>query len=100
MEENERAAAVNSMVYEANARLADPVHGSAGTVYQLQRQIAELETELAITQKEVVRMSRKRDDLTSIVTGRSHVLPPTEQSDDLMLEDIGPLWEPLWNWKV
>ncbi|GLJ17634.1 hypothetical protein SUGI_0307060 [Cryptomeria japonica] len=100
VEENERAVAVNNMAYEANARLADPVYGSASAVYQLQKQIAELESELAITQEEVARMSRKRDVLISIVIGGSHVWSTTQQTDDLILEDIDLLWEPLWNWKV
>ncbi|XP_057853086.2 LOB domain-containing protein 1-like [Cryptomeria japonica] len=100
LKENERAGAVSSMVIEANARLENPVHGCASAVYQLQKQIAELGSELAITQAEVVRMSRKRDVLSSIVTGDYHLLPPTQQNDNFISEDVDDLWEPLWISKV
>ncbi|KAD2804907.1 hypothetical protein E3N88_38284 [Mikania micrantha] len=45
--ESYRADAVTSMVYEANARLRDPVYGCAGTICQLQEQISVLQVELA-----------------------------------------------------
>ncbi|KAJ0798534.1 putative transcription factor LOB family [Helianthus annuus] len=34
--ESQRTDAVSSMVYEANARLRDPVYGCAGAICQLQ----------------------------------------------------------------
>uniref|UniRef100_A0A0D9ZTL9 LOB domain-containing protein n=1 Tax=Oryza glumipatula TaxID=40148 RepID=A0A0D9ZTL9_9ORYZ len=36
--EEQRADAVSSMVYEANARIRDPVYGCAGAICQLQKQ--------------------------------------------------------------
>uniref|UniRef100_A0A0C9SB45 TSA: Wollemia nobilis Ref_Wollemi_Transcript_877_578 transcribed RNA sequence n=1 Tax=Wollemia nobilis TaxID=56998 RepID=A0A0C9SB45_9CONI len=41
-----RADAVSSMVYEATARLRDPVYGCAGRVRQLEEQVGELQAEL------------------------------------------------------
>ncbi|KAI4385724.1 hypothetical protein MLD38_003719 [Melastoma candidum] len=49
-----RADAVSSMVYEANARMRDPVYGCAGAICQLQKQVTELQEQLARAQAELV----------------------------------------------
>ncbi|XP_019199174.1 PREDICTED: LOB domain-containing protein 1 [Ipomoea nil] len=54
--ESQRADAVSSMVYEANARLRDPVYGSAGAICHLQKQVSELQAQLAQTQAELLNM--------------------------------------------
>ncbi|KAG8084501.1 hypothetical protein GUJ93_ZPchr0010g8753 [Zizania palustris] len=45
--EEQRADAVSSMVYEANARIRDPVYGCAGAICHLQKQVNELKAQLA-----------------------------------------------------
>ncbi|KAL6865381.1 hypothetical protein ACP4OV_016532 [Aristida adscensionis] len=45
--EEQRADAVSSMVYEASARIRDPVYGSAGAIWQLQKQVNDLRAQLA-----------------------------------------------------
>ncbi|KAG0516712.1 hypothetical protein BDA96_09G027400 [Sorghum bicolor] len=45
--EEHRADAVSSMVYEAAARIRDPVYGCAGAICQLQKQVNELKAQLA-----------------------------------------------------
>ncbi|CAK9278579.1 unnamed protein product, partial [Sphagnum jensenii] len=45
--ENQRADAVSSLVYEANARIRDPVYGCMGVIYALQQQIRLLQAELS-----------------------------------------------------
>ncbi|KAF2928907.1 LOB domain-containing protein 1 [Oryza sativa Japonica Group] len=45
--EEQRADAVSSMVYEANARIRDPVYGCAGAICQLQKQVNDLKAQLA-----------------------------------------------------
>nr|GMD14197.1 LOB domain-containing protein 1-like [Ipomoea batatas] len=52
--EAQRADAVSSLVYEANARLRDPVYGSAGAICHLQKQVNELQAQLAVAQAELV----------------------------------------------
>ncbi|KAJ7514314.1 hypothetical protein O6H91_23G038600 [Diphasiastrum complanatum] len=42
-----REATVNSLAYEADARRKDPVHGCVGAISRLQRQIAQLQQQLA-----------------------------------------------------
>ena len=51
---HQRGDAVSSMVYEANARVRDPVYGCAGAISSLQQQIDTLQTQLALAQAEVV----------------------------------------------
>ncbi|XP_073133350.1 LOB domain-containing protein 4-like [Henckelia pumila] len=54
--EHQRGDFVSSMVYEANARVRDPVYGCVGAISSLQHQVEVLQTQLAIAQAEVVRM--------------------------------------------
>ncbi|EFJ13084.1 hypothetical protein SELMODRAFT_49085, partial [Selaginella moellendorffii] len=51
---HQRGDAVSSMVYEANARVRDPVYGCVGAISALHQQIAQLQTQLAISQAENV----------------------------------------------
>ncbi|KAI4312490.1 hypothetical protein MLD38_037296 [Melastoma candidum] len=54
--EHQRVDAVSSMVYEANARVRDPVYGCVGAISSLQQQIDVLQAQLAIVQAEVVHL--------------------------------------------
>lgn len=54
--EPQRSDAVSSMVYEANARVRDPVYGCVGAISSLQQQVDVLQTQLALAQAEVVHM--------------------------------------------
>lgn len=53
---DQRGDAVSSMVYEANARVRDPVYGCVGAISSLQQQIDVLQTQLALAQAEVVHL--------------------------------------------
>ncbi|KAF2319242.1 hypothetical protein GH714_014183 [Hevea brasiliensis] len=44
--ESQRADAANSLVYEANVRLRDPVYGCMGAISALQQQVQSLQAEL------------------------------------------------------
>ncbi|KAJ8553049.1 hypothetical protein K7X08_020442 [Anisodus acutangulus] len=50
----QRADAVNSLVYEANARMRDPVYGCVGAISYLQDQVSQLEMQLAMAQAEIL----------------------------------------------
>ncbi|XP_057784544.1 LOB domain-containing protein 1-like [Salvia miltiorrhiza] len=54
--EGERADAVNSMVYEANARLRDPIYGCAGAICHLQKQIDHLQIQLATAHAQILNL--------------------------------------------
>ncbi|KAK9124348.1 hypothetical protein Sjap_013950 [Stephania japonica] len=65
--EAQRADAVSSMVYEANARIRDPIYGSAGVICQLQQQVSELQEQLARAQAEVVNMQCQQTNLMAFI---------------------------------
>ncbi|KVI09738.1 LOB domain-containing protein 1-like [Cynara cardunculus var. scolymus] len=108
--ESQRVDAVSSMVYEANARLRDPVYGCAGAICQLQKQVSELQAELAKAQAEVLNMQCQQSNLLSLICmemDQQHVSPsppqpPQQQqplydnlnfySDDANLGSVFELW--------
>ncbi|KAE8663815.1 LOB domain-containing protein 11 [Hibiscus syriacus] len=117
--ESQRADAVSSMVYEASARIRDPVYGCAGAICQLQKQVNELQAQLAKAQVEVVNMQLQQANLVALLcmeVAESHPSPqqtPHQSVDDFignspqsydsnpgLLEDnnLESLWEPqpLW----
>ncbi|KAL4576084.1 hypothetical protein LXL04_012172 [Taraxacum kok-saghyz] len=53
--ENQRADAANSLVYEANVRLRDPVYGCMGAISALQHQVQSLQAELNAVRAEILR---------------------------------------------
>nr|GMC59207.1 LOB domain-containing protein 15 [Ipomoea batatas]GME12684.1 LOB domain-containing protein 15 [Ipomoea batatas] len=53
--ESLRADAANSLVYEANLRLRDPVYGCMGTIIALQQQVQALQAELNEVRAEIMR---------------------------------------------
>ncbi|CAK9139752.1 unnamed protein product [Ilex paraguariensis] len=103
--ESQRADAVNSIVYEANARIRDPVYGSTGVIYQLQKQVSELQAELARTQVELFNMQCQQANLLSSVClemsqPQENMLQTPYESSNYFNDD-GYLcnttaWEPLW----
>ncbi|CAK9156771.1 unnamed protein product [Ilex paraguariensis] len=53
------------MVYEANARVRDPVYGCVGAISSLQQQIDVLQAQLALAQAEVVHMRMRQFSSTA-----------------------------------
>ncbi|XP_059067428.1 LOB domain-containing protein 1-like [Cryptomeria japonica] len=103
IEPEQRADAVNSLVYEASARVEDPVYGCTRATHQLQKRIADLESQLAATQAELLNMRFIAETPVYTLTTESHdaghVLGSTsQQSEYTMCEKVDPtlLWEPLW----
>ena len=75
--ENQRADAVASMVYEATARIRDPVYGCAGSICQLLNWVNELQAELARTKAELVNTQTQQANLMAIISNP----PITEPAD-------------------
>ncbi|KAF4349734.1 hypothetical protein CsatB_001436 [Cannabis sativa] len=71
-----RGDAVSSMVYEANARVRDPVYGCVGAISSLQQQIDVLQAQLALAQAEVVHLRVRQNASLS-----SHGLSPASPSN-------------------
>ncbi|KAL2896638.1 LOB domain-containing protein 1 [Bienertia sinuspersici] len=112
--ESQRADAVSSMVYEANARLRDPVYGCAGAICQLQKQVSDLQAELAKARAEVVNMQCQQANLLALICmemtqSQEGVMPISSPQDQngtspnnsfLNFYDdnntLSSVWEPLW----
>ncbi|RLN43162.1 LOB domain-containing protein 4-like [Panicum miliaceum] len=56
-----RGDAVSSLVYEANARVRDPVYGCVGAISSLQQQVEALQAQLALAQAEMIRLKMSND---------------------------------------
>ncbi|XP_057791771.1 LOB domain-containing protein 25-like [Salvia miltiorrhiza] len=56
---HQREDAVNSLAYEAEARLKDPVYGCVGAISVLQRQVIQLQKELDATNADLMRYTNQ-----------------------------------------
>ncbi|GAQ84864.1 Lateral organ boundaries (LOB) domain-containing protein [Klebsormidium nitens] len=56
---HQREDAVNSLAYEADARVKDPVYGCVGAISVLQQQVAQLSADLAIANAELARYQQR-----------------------------------------
>ncbi|KAJ0826017.1 putative transcription factor AS2-LOB family [Helianthus annuus] len=63
IEPHQREDAVNSLAYEAEARLKDPVYGCVGAISVLQRQVLRLQKELDATNADLIRFSSNQNIL-------------------------------------
>lgn len=59
--ESQRADAANSLVYEANVRLRDPVYGCMGAISTLQQQVQVLQVELNSIRAEILKCKYRSD---------------------------------------
>ncbi|CAL9007832.1 unnamed protein product [Prunus brigantina] len=106
--ESHRADAVSSMVYEANARIRDPVYGCAGAICQLQKHLSELQAQLAKTQAELLNMQCQQGNLIALICmdmtqSKDPILQQQQQQQSYLdtscfLDEtnLGTAWEPLW----
>ncbi|KAL8516429.1 hypothetical protein ACS0TY_014909 [Phlomoides rotata] len=71
--EPQRADAANSLVYEANVRLRDPVYGCMGAISGLQQQIQALQAEVNAVRAEILRY-KYREAANSIIASTNAAL--------------------------
>ncbi|KAK4355959.1 hypothetical protein RND71_024930 [Anisodus tanguticus] len=64
----QRADAVSSLVYEANARVRDPVYGCVGAISFLQNQVSQLQMQLAVAQAEILCIQMQQEPVPSLPT--------------------------------
>lgn len=83
--EEQRGDAVSSMVYEANARVRDPIYGCVGAISSLQQQVAILKSQLALAQAEIVHLKMRQTSLSALFT--------TSNSKMMMLDEGSSLTE-------
>ncbi|KAL5711331.1 hypothetical protein ACHQM5_021798 [Ranunculus cassubicifolius] len=107
--ECQRADAVSSMVYEANARIRDPVYGCAGVICHLQKQVTDLQVQLAMAQAQLVNLQCQNSNLTLIymdMTRSQQTVPEQlflnqcESTCNIQSfldeNNISTMWDPLW----
>ncbi|XP_072079933.1 LOB domain-containing protein 15 isoform X2 [Arachis hypogaea] len=84
--EGQRADAANSLVYEANLRLRDPVYGCMGAISGLQQQIQTLQAEVNAVRAEILKYKYREAAATATATLISmnhhhhHHLPSNNQA--------------------
>ncbi|KAK7385780.1 hypothetical protein VNO78_31636 [Psophocarpus tetragonolobus] len=75
--EEQREDTVNSLAYEAEARLRDPVYGCIGAIALLQRKMVELQHDLAVAKDRLARYAAAATTPSATDTFNAHVsLPP------------------------
>jgi hypothetical protein len=82
------------MVYEANARVRDPVYGCVGAISSLQQQVDVLQTQLAIAQAEVVHMRMRGAQYTSSSSSNP---PENSTTPNSQTKSFFSLGESLWS---
>ncbi|XP_020578901.1 LOB domain-containing protein 12-like [Phalaenopsis equestris] len=84
---HQRADAVSSLVYEANARMRDPVYGCVGAISYLQNQVSQLQMQLAVAQAEILCIQMQQDQsLTHENLHDQNMISP--QDDNSLLDPI------------
>ncbi|GLU11925.1 hypothetical protein SLE2022_286430 [Rubroshorea leprosula] len=73
---HQREDAVSSLVYEATARVRDPVYGCVGAISYLQNQVSELQMQLSVAQAEILRIQMQLEPA---------MLTPIDQDDKTSL---------------
>ncbi|GMY10460.1 LOB domain-containing protein 15 [Fagus crenata] len=66
--EIQRADAANSLVYEANLRLRDPVYGCMGAISALQQQIQSLQAQLEAVRNELLKYRYREATSSNIIS--------------------------------
>lgn len=88
-----REDAVKSMVYEAYARLRNPVYGCTVAVSYLQKCVQELEEQLKATQEQIIRSQEQLGQLSLLLD--SIYLPISNMCNDGNSSDDTPLTIPI-----
>ncbi|KAI4384573.1 hypothetical protein MLD38_002704 [Melastoma candidum] len=82
--ESQRADAANSLVYEANVRLRDPVYGCMGAISALQQQVQNLQAELNAVRCEILKYNYRE-----AATAGGGIPPPSHPQQHFALFSSG-----------
>lgn len=85
---HQRADAVSSLVYEANARMRDPVYGCLGAISYLQNQVSQLQMQLAVAQAEIVCIQMQQDQPLIHENQQQQNMIISPQEDNSLLNPI------------
>lgn len=87
VEETKRDDAVKAIVYEAKARLRDPVYGSAGATFHLHKMVEELKAQLESIKTQVRDSQERRNQLLGILMNVHHQDPVSPLNDAMFAYD-------------
>uniref|UniRef100_A0A0E0KYY0 LOB domain-containing protein n=1 Tax=Oryza punctata TaxID=4537 RepID=A0A0E0KYY0_ORYPU len=82
--ESQRGDAANSLVYEANLRLRDPVYGCMGAILTLQQQVQALEAELAAVRAEIVKHKYRPASAAAAASATAATVLPSSHASQLL----------------
>ncbi|KAJ4838153.1 hypothetical protein Tsubulata_048382 [Turnera subulata] len=85
VEESKREDAVKAIIFEATARLGDPVYGSAGPVFQLQKMVQEFKLQLESIRAQVLQLQGQREQLLGILMNNIHPFDSSSLVNDPVL---------------
>ncbi|KAM1019562.1 hypothetical protein ACFX13_041637 [Malus domestica] len=98
VEETRREDAVKAIVYEATARIRDPVYGSTAAIFHLQKMIEELRSQLETIKSQVLELQQHRDQLLGILMNNVHSLDLFSDMHDPMFGESSKVQEdPVWD---
>ncbi|KAK8598308.1 hypothetical protein V6N13_094281 [Hibiscus sabdariffa] len=102
----QRGDAVSSLVYEANARVRDPVYGCVGAISYLENQVSQLQMQLAVAQTEILCIQMQQESTQILQDDKPFLLPTNNNLDTIsqylnsassVIQDPPPLKrESLW----
>ncbi|KAK4737096.1 hypothetical protein R3W88_000793 [Solanum pinnatisectum] len=89
----QRADAVNSLVYEVNARMRDSIYGSAGVISHLHDQMTKLQAQVALAQAHISNLQSQNANLMTLIP-KQHLLSdhPFQDSTPLPYDDNTDIW--------
>ncbi|KAJ6680596.1 LOB DOMAIN-CONTAINING PROTEIN 4-RELATED [Salix purpurea] len=73
VEESKKEDAVKAIIYEATSRLRDPVYGSAGTIFHLQKMVEDLKIQVESMRAQVVQLQEQKNQLLGILMNVRHL---------------------------
>jgi len=101
VDESKKEDAVKAIIYEATSRLRDPVYGSAGTIFHLQRMVEELKMQVESMRAQVVQLQEQRNQLLGILMNVRHLDSTSSVHDskfdggNFMLDEDSMAYDPM-----
>ncbi|XP_057517059.1 protein LATERAL ORGAN BOUNDARIES-like [Amaranthus tricolor] len=89
---HQREDAVNSLAYEAEARVRDPVYGCVGAISYLQRQVQRLQKELDAANADLLRYACH--DISSTTAALQGIPPPPPPPPRPTIDQFGGFYQP------
>ncbi|KAL8192921.1 hypothetical protein R6Q57_027369 [Mikania cordata] len=89
---HQRGDAVRSLVYEASARMRDPVYGCVGAISYLQKEVTRLQMQLAMAQAEILCIQMQQEQplapATSFVNGLQVPVHNVPTNTSMLTDDV------------